>query len=175
MSDTESNNKNAGFNPMYLVAIIALVAIGGGYYFMSANKSNVPLSTGGTTIMEKIESPTQQVKVTPIKTVSLPPTGNSTANTTATNVKTINMEAGAFYYKPNKITVKKGDTVKIVFKAVDMMHNFYLDEFKVKGPTVKAGDTDTVEFIADKRGSFEFYCNVGKHRAQGQVGILIVE
>lgn len=175
MSEAETNSKSTGFNPLYLIAIIALVAIGGGYYFMSANKSNAPVNTEGTTIEEKTESPTQQVTENPVKTISIVPSETITANTTATNVKTINIEAGSFYFKPNKITVKKGDAVKIVFKAVDMMHNFYLDEFNVKGPTVKAGNTNTVQFTADKAGSFEFYCNVGTHRANGQVGTLIVE
>jgi len=175
MSDAEANSKNAGFNPLYLIAIIALVAIGGGYYFMNINKSNAPINTEGSTTKENTQSPTQLTNETPMKTVTLPPTGNSTADTIATNVKTINMEAGAFYFKPNKITVKKGDTIKIVFKSVDMMHNFYLDEFNIKGPIVKGGNSDTFEFVANKVGSFEFYCNVGKHRAQGQVCTLIVE
>lgn len=150
MSDTETNNKSTGFNPLYLIVIIALVAAGG-YYFMSINKTNP-------------ESPPKQAAKNPVENVS-----------TAPNVITINIEAGSFYFKPNKITVKKGDTVKIVFKAVDMQHNFYLDEFNFKGPTVKSGDTNTFQFVADKTGSFEFYCAVGQHRKNGQVGTLIVE
>jgi len=32
-----------------------------------------------------------------------------------------------------------------------------------------------VEFTADTPGEFEYYCSVGQHRANGQVGKLIVE
>jgi heme/copper-type cytochrome/quinol oxidase subunit 2 len=85
------------------------------------------------------------------------------------------MEAGSFYYSPNEIRVKKGETVKIVMKSVDMMHDFNIDELDVKLPITKSGETNSVEFTADTVGEFEFYCSVGQHRANGQVGTLIVE
>jgi nitrosocyanin len=93
---------------------------------------------------------------------------------TANGVTTVTMEAGSFYFKPNQITVKKGDKVKVVITSHDMMHNFNIDELKVKSPLVKAGETSTVEFTADKVGNFQFYCSVGQHRAHGQVGTLTV-
>jgi len=90
------------------------------------------------------------------------------------NIKEINMEAGSFYYKPNTITVKKGETVKIVMHSVSMMHDFNIDELNVRMPIVKNGDTGTVEFTADKVGTFEYYCSVGQHRANGQVGKITI-
>ncbi len=91
------------------------------------------------------------------------------------SAKTIEVEAGSFYYKPNEIRVKKGETVKIVMKSVSMMHDFVIDELNVKMPITKNGETGTVEFVADKAGTFEYYCSVGQHRANGQVGTIIVE
>jgi plastocyanin len=87
----------------------------------------------------------------------------------------VDVETGSFYYKPNEIRVKKGETVKITLHSVSMMHDFNIDELNVKSPIVKNGDTGTVEFVASKAGEFEYYCSVGQHRAQGQVGKLIVE
>lgn len=87
----------------------------------------------------------------------------------------VNVEAGSFYYKPNEIRVKKGQTVKITMNSVSMMHDFVIDELNVKMPIVKNGETGTVEFVADTVGTFEYYCSVGQHRANGQVGKLIVE
>jgi nitrite reductase (NO-forming) len=55
------------------------------------------------------------------------------------------------------------------------MHNFNIDEFNVKSDTVKAGDSTVIEFVADKTGTFEYYCSVAQHRTLGQVGKLIVE
>ena len=91
------------------------------------------------------------------------------------NIQTIDIEAGSFYYSPNVIRVKEGDIVRVNITGVDMMHNFTLDEFNVESDTVKPGETTTVEFFADKVGEFEFYCGIGEHRANGQVGTLIVE
>jgi heme/copper-type cytochrome/quinol oxidase subunit 2 len=56
-----------------------------------------------------------------------------------------------------------------------MMHDFNIDELNVHMDIVKAGNIGTVEFAADQVGSFEYYCSVEQHRANGQVGTLIVE
>lgn len=88
--------------------------------------------------------------------------------------KQIVVDAGAFYYKPNTITVKKGEKVQIVLKSVDMMHDFNIDELNVHSPIVKSGTENTVTFTADKVGKFEYYCSVGQHRKNGQVGTIEV-
>lgn len=92
-----------------------------------------------------------------------------------TDVRTIEIEAGSFYYKPNELRVKKGEKIKLVINSVDMMHDFNVDELGIKSEIVKSGETGTVEFTADQTGTFEYYCSVGQHRANGQVGTLIVE
>jgi heme/copper-type cytochrome/quinol oxidase subunit 2 len=89
--------------------------------------------------------------------------------------RTIAVEAGSFYYKPAEIRVKKGETVTIEMNSVDMMHDFNIDELGVKIPITRSGSTNSVTFTADTVGTFEYYCSVGNHRAQGQVGTLIVE
>ncbi len=99
----------------------------------------------------------------------------SSQSATEDGITVIEVEGGSFYYKPNEIRVKKGETVKIVLKSVDMMHDFVIDELDVKMPITKSGETNEVTFTADTVGEFEYYCSVGQHRAQGQVGTLIVE
>lgn len=86
----------------------------------------------------------------------------------------IAIEAGSFYYKPNLIRVKKGEKIKVTLNAVSLMHDFNIDELGIKVPVTKSGTASTVEFTADKVGEFEFYCSIGQHRANGQVGKLIV-
>src|SRR3989344_3583974 len=54
------------------------------------------------------------------------------------------------------------------------MHNFRLDEFGVATKVLKAGESETITFVADKIGEFEYYCSVGTHRAMGMIGKLIV-
>jgi heme/copper-type cytochrome/quinol oxidase subunit 2 len=88
---------------------------------------------------------------------------------------TVEIEAGSFFYDPREIRVKKGTKVEIVLTAKDMMHDFNIDELGVKLPITQAGNTNTLEFVADTVGEFEYYCSVGQHRSLGQVGTLIVE
>ena len=97
------------------------------------------------------------------------------ANTgVGTQVKTFTVEGSNFKYMPTQMTVRKGDTVRIVFKNTEGFHDFVIDEFKAKTKQFKEGNEETIEFIADKAGSFEYYCSVGKHREMGMKGTLTV-
>ncbi|MBI3955442.1 cupredoxin domain-containing protein [Candidatus Gottesmanbacteria bacterium] len=168
MADTQVSSESEGINPLIWVAVIVLVVIGGGYYFMSVNnKPAEPALIEETKNEEKTESATQS------GTDSL--TSGKTATKVAENIKTIEIEGGSFYFKPDKITVKAGDRVKILLKSVDKIHNLYIDEFNVKSSDAKSGEATIVEFTAGKKGSYEFYCAIGQHRQMGMVGTLIVQ
>lgn len=114
---------------------------------------------------------TQPVELTP----QIDPTIPTGTVDPETGVRAIEVEAGSFYYQPNVIRVKKGETIKLTLNSVDMMHDFNIDELDVSIPVTAGGQSATVEFTADTVGTFEFYCSVGEHRANGQVGTLIVE
>jgi plastocyanin len=88
---------------------------------------------------------------------------------------TFNVGGGNFYYVPNVIKVKQGDTVKIIFTNNGGFHNFTLDEFGIKFNPINTGETKTVQFVADKKGRFEYYCSVANHRQKGQRGQFVVE
>lgn len=96
-------------------------------------------------------------------------------NDHAPTALTFDLNGGMFYFVPNVIHVKKGDTVTINFTNDGGFHDFTLDAFNVKiGPT-QTGETKSATFVADKAGTFEYYCSVGSHRQLGQKGTLIVE
>jgi len=74
------------------------------------------------------------------------------------------------------IMVNEGDKVRIEFTSVGGMHDWKLDEFNAATEIVRDGEGMTfVEFVADKKGTFEYYCSVGQHRANGMKGMFIVE
>lgn len=93
----------------------------------------------------------------------------------ASEVKEFNVSGANFSFSLKEIKVKKGDKVKIVFTNNEGFHDLIIDEFNVNTSQIKAGESKTVEFIADKTGIFEYYCSVGQHRANGMFGKLIVE
>lgn len=81
-------------------------------------------------------------------------------------------------YRPRfsigQINVKKWDKVIIHIKTTSGTHDFNLDEFGIKAVT-PTDQTVTVEFVADKVGSFEYYCSMPGHRQNGHWGTLIVD
>ncbi len=97
--------------------------------------------------------------------------GKVEANTT----KEFNVSGENFSFKPNLITVKKGDRVKITFKNSAGFHDFVIDEYGMATKKTQAPTTEVLEFTADKVGSFEYYCSVGSHKAMGMYGTLKVE
>ncbi|HEY9584685.1 MAG TPA: plastocyanin/azurin family copper-binding protein [Candidatus Paceibacterota bacterium] len=80
-----------------------------------------------------------------------------------------------FEFNMKEIKVKEGDTVTINFKSESGFHDFVLDEFNVRTAQLQSGGTESVTFLANKKGTFEYYCSVGSHRSMGMVGKLIVE
>lgn len=96
-----------------------------------------------------------------------------------TSIKTFNVNGTSFMFDPKEIKVKKGDTVRINFtnKDTEKPHNFVVNGLNVRTKMLPAGQSETVEFVVDKAGTFEIECSVGNgyHKAQGMTGSLIVE
>lgn len=90
-------------------------------------------------------------------------------------IKTFTVMGKPFSFTPDKITVKKGETVRIVFQNQEGTHDWVIDEFSARTKVLQAGQSETIEFYANKSGSFEYYCSVGNHRQMGMKGTLTVE
>jgi plastocyanin len=149
--------------------IIVLIALGG-WYIVSKNKTsnddvNMPAGSETTSSGDgaKAESPVVN--------------GTFTTTTTVTTsaVKEFTVVGSNFKFEPSVLSVNKGDTVKITFKDINGFHDFRIDEFNVATKQMQEGNEQTVTFIADKAGSFEYYCSVGEHRAMGMKGTLTVK
>ncbi len=80
-----------------------------------------------------------------------------------------------FKFDPMEIKVKQGNRVRITFKNEEGFHNFTIKDLNVATKSIQKGDTDTVEFIADKTGTFEYNCSVPTHTEKGMVGKIVVE
>src|SRR3989338_8247227 len=96
------------------------------------------------------------------------------------NVKVIEVDSAnlRFYMdgvENPDIRVKEGDKVKINFKSSEGYHDWMVDEFNASTERVNPGESASVEFVANKKGVFEYYCSVGRHRENGMKGNFIVE
>lgn len=143
-----------------LIAIIIIILAGWGIYAMVGKDevetpadTNTTVNTGGTA------STTQ----------------GSTDTTPSQSVKTFTVNGSNFTFAPASMTVNKGDRVRIVFNNVGGNHDLVIDEFNARTKVIGNGQSETIEFTADKTGSFEYYCSVGTHRQMGMKGTLIVK
>lgn len=139
-------------------AVVAVLAIGA-YLFWAR-----PQTKQGAT--ETVTAPVQTESVVEDKT--------STQSSAVEAVKEITVSSGGLKFTPAEIKVKVGDKVRITYKNTKGQHNFALDEFNVKTKLLSAGEEETVEFVADKAGTYNFYCPVPGHRSAGMEGVLNV-
>ena len=89
-------------------------------------------------------------------------------------VRIIIAKAFQFDFDPNPIIVNQGERVKIVMTSADVTHGFALPEYNINVP-LPAGRPTTIEFVADKPGTFPFLCSVYCGSGHGSMkGTLVV-
>jgi len=71
----------------------------------------------------------------------------------------ITLQARTFAYEPNIIRVNRGDRVVLDLVPEDVVHGLYLDGYDIQ-VEAEPGQTQRVEFIADRVGKFRFRCSV---------------
>ena len=92
----------------------------------------------------------------------------------AANVVEITVENDGLTYVTESITVRQGQTVRLTFVNTGGTHDWVLDEFDAATARIRRGQSETIEFVADQAGTFEFYCSVGNHRRAGMFGEFVV-
>ena len=142
------------------VLILAGLIVGGTYYFMS-DRAAAPTAPPAANETTETESAVEEED-------SQPPT----ADTTADHVFEITGTNYAF--STTTLEVTEGDTVTVILNSEEGVHDWVLDEFGAATDIISAGETASVTFVADQAGTYEYYCSVGNHRAQGMVGTFTV-
>lgn len=89
-------------------------------------------------------------------------------------VKEIVVENDGLSFVPNEIRVNQGDRIRLTYRNTGGFHDWVIDEFGAATNQITAGNSETIEFVADQAGEFEFYCSVGNHRARGMFGAFVV-
>lgn len=78
-------------------------------------------------------------------------------------------------FTPTVIKAKKGDTIVLKLKSTDVTHGMFIPDFNIN-ETMEPGVMKTIEFLADKSGTFTYSCNIpcgAGHKAMS--GKLIIE
>lgn len=156
----------------YIVVIVIVVIVGAFVFFNKNKKVEAPLAQEGDKNVVQGDINSESIIS---NTMPVPGENSNVKESIVEGVREFTVSGKNFSYDQNTITVKKGDRVKITFNNTGGFHNLVIDEYGVTTKTAQAPFSDTIEFTADKVGSFEYYCSVGSHRAQGMFGVLKVE
>ena len=90
-------------------------------------------------------------------------------------VREIAMTAKKYEFSPSEIRAHPGETIRLVITALDRKHGFKLDAFGIDRQLPK-GEAVTIEFTADRAGTFPFKCSKFCGFGHGKMkGGLIVE
>ena len=165
-------------NKQILIAgVIILVIVGGGGLFLMSQSSAQPAPK--VTTNEAVEGNAESTGIKVPEDVLVESSGAAGANDeTVVNqgaTKEFAVNGANYSFSVKEMKVKKGDTVKVTFTNNESMHDWVIDEFSARTKVLPAGQSETIEFVADRVGTFEYYCNIGQHRQNGMAGKLIVE
>jgi len=86
----------------------------------------------------------------------------------------ITMTAKCYAFDPAIIQVKKGEKVRLIITATDRDHGIKIEGYDIN-QVLKKGDPTTIEFTADKAGTFVFkcsvFCGMGHRKMKGMLRV----
>ena len=92
----------------------------------------------------------------------------------APNRREITLTARNYRFSPTRIEVAQDDLVKLTVQSEDNAYSVTIDEYRVSR-RVPAGGSTTLEFRADRAGTFAFYSNLTNDARHAQMrGELVV-
>lgn len=89
------------------------------------------------------------------------------------NRRDVAVTAQDFRFSPDKIEVTQDDLVRITVTSRDVAYSITIDEYRLSR-RVPAGGSTTLEFRADRTGTFTFYSNMSDARHESARGALVV-
>lgn len=99
---------------------------------------------------------------------------DSRAQEQAPNRREFTLVARDYRFSPSRLEVAQDDLVKVTVQSEDVAYSLTIDEYRVS-KRVPAGGATTLEFRADRAGTFAFYSNMTSDVRHSQMrGELVV-
>ena len=156
--------------------IIIIVILIGGIIWWTQSKTESPAETESTnSAVDTSQTAPAEETLEPTEIDQTDEIAEEEADDTIASTKVFNLSGVNFAFDVEEIRVQEGDTVTINFESAEGFHDWVVDEFDAATDKVRPGTPTSVTFVADTAGTYEYYCSVGNHRAEGMVGSLIVE
>jgi cytochrome c oxidase subunit II len=92
----------------------------------------------------------------------------------APNRREFTVTARNYNFSPNRLEVTQDDLIKLTVQSEDVAYSLTIDEYRLS-KRVPAGGSTTLEFRADRAGTFAFYSNLSNDARHSQMrGSLVV-
>jgi cytochrome c oxidase subunit 2 len=84
------------------------------------------------------------------------------------------LTARNYNFSPNRVEANQDDLIKLTVQSEDVAYGFTIEEYRLS-KRIPAGGTTTIEFRADRAGTFTFYSNLSNDSRHSQMrGQLVV-
>jgi cytochrome c oxidase subunit 2 len=100
-------------------------------------------------------------------------TASSARRAHADDVPVVEITAKRFAFSPDKITLKKGQTVKLRLRSEDVTHGFFLRPLKLD-EEIPAGETAEITLTPQTAGTFTTICDHFCGANHGNMNMTIV-
>jgi heme/copper-type cytochrome/quinol oxidase subunit 2 len=122
----------------------------------------------------KLKSRTSSLLVVGVVGLLSPFALQPAAQEQAPNRREITLTARNYRFSPSRIEVAQDDLVKLTVQSEDNAYSVTIDEYRMSR-RVPAGGSTTLEFRADRAGTFAFYSNLTNDARHTQMkGELVV-
>jgi cytochrome c oxidase subunit 2 len=90
--------------------------------------------------------------------------------------RTIDIVLQKSHYTPDRIEIRKGETVRLSLKSLDVTHGFAIDELNI-AREISPGPPTIINLTAKEAGTFSFYCVVrcGKGHLKMRGTLVVTE
>jgi len=75
-------------------------------------------------------------------------------------VKELTIDSYSWGFSQPNVQINKGDTVRLTVTSSSGVHGVAIKGYDVSTGPVAPGQSEVIEFVADKSGEFELYCNI---------------
>ena len=90
-------------------------------------------------------------------------------------VRAFEIEARKYEFRPSRIEVTQGETVRITIRSSDTKHGFGIEGLGIEQDVPRRGKPVTVEFVAEQPGEFPFKCTDWCGRGHKRMkGVLVI-
>ncbi len=98
----------------------------------------------------------------------------SSAQDQAPTRREFTLTARDYSFSPNRVEAAQDDLIKLTVQSADVAYGFAIDDYRLSR-RVPAGGSTTIEFRADRPGTFPFYSNLSNDSRHSQMrGQLVV-